>query len=67
MDNDIKLNKTAFYKLIDETRDEGKRQGLMLAIDALRNYEFRKTFHLDGVEAEICAEALFTHIDEILR
>jgi len=46
---------------------EGKRQGIILAIDTLRNKQFQKLFDLDNVEAEICAEALFTHINEILK
>lgn len=66
MDN-ITFNKLALNKLLDDTLHEGKRQGLMLAIDSLRNLEFRREFHLDGVESEICAEALFTHRDEILK
>jgi hypothetical protein len=46
---------------------EGKRQGVIIAIDALRNKEFRKMFELDDLESEICAEALFIHRDKLLN
>lgn len=46
---------------------EGKRQGIIMAIDALRNKDFQEMFDLDDLECEICAEALFTHINELLK
>jgi len=52
---------------IDMALEEGKRQGLILAIDALRNKEFQELFDLDDLESEICAEALFTHRNKILN
>jgi hypothetical protein len=65
--SEIKLSHTELNTLVNITHTEGKRQGVMLAIDALRNPSFQKTFDIDRVEAEICAEALFTHIKEILK
>lgn len=52
---------------VDMALQEGKRQGIILAIDALRNKEFQEMFALDNLESEICAEALFTHINQILK
>jgi hypothetical protein len=65
--DDIKFNKAAFNRLMDETKTEGIRRGFMLAIDALRNQEFIKSFDLDRLESEICAEALFTDRDKWLN
>ena len=58
---------TLYNNVVDIARDEGKCQGIVVAIDALRNKEFQKMFDLDDLEAEICAEALFTHINQLLK
>lgn len=66
MDNEIRFNKEAFNRLLDDVKYEGIRQGYTLAIDALRNKDFIETFDVDRVEAEICAEALFLNRDKFL-
>lgn len=58
---------TFYNDTVELARQEGKRQGIIRAIDALRNKEFQKIFDLDDLESEICAEALFTHINELLK
>lgn len=66
MDSEIRFNKQALNKLLDDVKHEGIRQGYTLAIDALRNKDFIETFEVDGVEAAICAEALFLNRDKFL-
>jgi hypothetical protein len=66
MDNEIRFNKQALNKLLDDVKYEGMRQGYTLAIDTLRNKEFIETFEVDTVEAAICAEALFLNRDKSL-
>lgn len=56
-----------YNDIVEIAREEGKRQGIIIAIDALRNKEFQKIFDLDDLESEICAEALFTHINHLLK
>lgn len=60
---EIKSDNEPIYMALQE----GKRQGVIIAIDALRNKEFRKMFELDDLESEICAEALFIHRDKLLN
>lgn len=55
-----------FIQTADLLLTEAKRQGVIAAIDALRNSKFQEMFHLDKMESEICAEALFTHINKIV-
>lgn len=57
----------SYNNAVDMALQEGKRQGIIVAIDALRNGEFQEMFDLDDLECEICAEALFTHINELLK